>query len=71
MLWPSSTSSSTASAALIETKLIPQPLTSIASSPDTSGRHAWQMGRHVTLMRFALFSLAFLMRSTCCLFLRT
>eukprot|EP00965_Chrysotila_dentata_P158047 5221695-Pleurochrysis_carterae.AAC.1 len=29
------------------------------------------MGRHATFMRFALFSLAVLMRSTCCLLLRT
>eukprot|EP00965_Chrysotila_dentata_P192095 6174970-Pleurochrysis_carterae.AAC.3 len=58
--WPSSTSSSTMYAALTETKLIPQSLMSLASPPLSSGRHAWQMGRHATFMRFALFSLAFL-----------
>eukprot|EP00965_Chrysotila_dentata_P081245 2682520-Pleurochrysis_carterae.AAC.1 len=49
----------------------PQPLTSIVPSPFSIGATADETGRHVMPKRFALFSRAFLMRSTCCLFLRT
>eukprot|EP00965_Chrysotila_dentata_P139936 4626009-Pleurochrysis_carterae.AAC.1 len=58
-------------AAFTGTKLIPQPLTSNASGPSRFGRQAWQIGRQEAFIRFALFSRAFLILSTCCLLLKT
>eukprot|EP00965_Chrysotila_dentata_P175569 5796049-Pleurochrysis_carterae.AAC.1 len=57
--------------ALTKVKLTPMPLTSITCSPACPVAYATQMGRLDTCKRFALFSRAFLIRSTCCLFFRT
>eukprot|EP00965_Chrysotila_dentata_P171482 5659400-Pleurochrysis_carterae.AAC.1 len=69
--WSSMWSPSAALTALTKVKFTPMPLTSTVCSPGVPVDMAAQMCRFATWRRFALFSRAFLMRLTCCLFFRT